>query len=46
MEGAVRGIYHGVDGIKGRANLVVIETQKGMNVVINTVASMIVGQYY
>ena len=52
MEGAVRGIYHGVDGIKGHANLVAVEAQKGTAVIANTataamgVASMIVGQYY
>lgn len=52
MEGAVRGIYHGADGIRGHANLVAIETQKGTAVVANTaaatmgVASMVVGQYY
>ena len=52
MEGAVRGIYHGADGIKGHANLVAAEAQKGTAVVANTaaaamgVASMVVGQYY
>ncbi len=52
MEGAVRGIYHGTDGIKGHANLVAVEAQKGTAVVANTaaaamgVASMVVGQYY
>ena len=52
MEGAVRGIYHGADGIKGHANLVAVEAQKGTAVVANTavaamgVASMVVGQYY
>lgn len=52
MENAVRGIYHGTDGIKGHANLVAVETQKGTAVVANTaaaamgVASMVVGQYY
>lgn len=52
MEGAVRGIYHGADGIKGHANLVPVEAQKGTAVVANTaaaamgVASMVVGQYY
>ncbi len=50
MEGAVRGIYHGADGIKGHANLVAVE--KTGTAVANTaaaamgVASMIVGQYY
>lgn len=52
MENAVRGIYHGADGIKGHANLVAVEAQKGTAVVANTaaaamgVASMVVGQYY
>lgn len=52
MEGAVRGIYHGTDGIKGHANLVAVEAHKGTAVVANTaaaamsVASMVVGQYY
>lgn len=52
MEGGVRGIYHGADGIKGHANLVAVEAQKGTAVVANTVAaamgvaSMVVGQYY
>ncbi len=52
MEGAVRGIYHGADGIKGHANLLAVEAQKGTVVVANTaaaamgVASMVVGQYY
>lgn len=52
MEGAVRGIYHGADGIRGHANLVAVEMQKGTSIVGNTiaaamgVASMVVGQYY
>lgn len=52
MENAIRVIYHGADGIKGHANLVAIEAQKGTAVVANTaaaamgVASMVVGQYY
>lgn len=52
MESAVRGIYHGSDGIKGHANLVAVEAQKGTAAVANTavvamgVASMVVGQYY
>lgn len=52
MEGAVRGIYHGTDGIRGHANLVAVEAQKETAVIANTataamgVASMIVGQYY
>ena len=50
MEGEVRGIYHGADGIKGHANLVAVENTG--TVVANTaaaamgVASMVVGQYY
>lgn len=52
MEGAVRGIYHGTDGIRGHANLVAVEAQKGTAVAANTaaaamgVSSMVVGQYY
>lgn len=52
MEGAVRGIYHGADGIRGHANLVAVQAQKGTEVLSNVassamgVASMIVGQYY
>ena len=52
MEGAVRGIYHGTDGIQGHANFVAVQAQKGTAVVANTVtaamgvASMVVGQYY
>lgn len=52
MEKAVRGIYHGADGIRGHANLVAVEAQKGTAIASNTaaaargVASMIVGQYY
>lgn len=52
MEGAVRGIYHGADGIRGHANLVAVEAQKGGEMVANTaaaamgVASMVVGQYH
>lgn len=52
MEGAVRGIYHGANGIRGHVNLVAVEAQKGTAVVANTaaaamgVASMVVGQYY
>lgn len=33
MEGAVRGFYHGADGIRGHANLVAVEAQKGTAVV-------------
>lgn len=51
MNGAVRGIYHGNNGIKGQANFVAVNGQKG-SVVANSaasamgVASMVVGQYY
>ncbi|MCR4717753.1 MAG: hypothetical protein K5656_11305 [Lachnospiraceae bacterium] len=50
MNGAVRGIYHGADGIKGHANLVAVN--QTASTVANTaaaamsVASMVVGQYY
>lgn len=50
MEGAVRGIYHGADGIQGHANLVAVN--QTTTAVANTaaaamgVASMVVGQYY
>lgn len=52
VEGAVRGFYRGADGIRGHANLVAVEAQKGTEIVANTaaaamgVASMVVGQYY
>lgn len=52
MNNAVRGIYHGRNGIKGHANWVAVEAQKGTSIVANTaaavmgVASMVVGQYY
>lgn len=52
MEGTVCGIYHGADGIRGHANLMAVEAQKGTAVVANTavaamdVALMVVGQYY
>lgn len=52
LEGAVRGIYHGADGIKGHANLMAVKAQKATAAVADTaatamgVASMIVGQYY
>ncbi|MDE6529138.1 MAG: hypothetical protein K2K96_00015 [Lachnospiraceae bacterium] len=51
MEGAVRGFYHGVDGLQGHANFVAVQAQKG-EVVANSVtaamgvASIVVGQYY
>ena len=50
IEGAVRGIYHGKNGIKGHANL--IQVKNGASVAMNaassvmSVASMVVGQYY
>lgn len=50
MEGAVRGMYHGVDGIKGHANLVAVDRPGAIlaNTVVAamSVASMVVGQYY
>lgn len=52
MKGAVRGLYHGADGIEGHANLMAVETQNGAAIRTNTaaatmgVASMVVGQYY
>jgi len=53
MQGAVRGLYHGADGIKGHANLVAVDGNMGGNLAaINVanaamgVASMVVGQYY
>lgn len=48
--GAVRGIYHIANGIKGHDNLATVEAQKVIAVVANSaamcVASMVVGQYY
>jgi hypothetical protein len=52
MDGAVRGFYHGAEGIQGHANWVAVEAQKGTTVIANTaaaamgVASIVVGQYY
>lgn len=52
MDNAVRGLYHGANGIQGHANWVAIEAQKGTAVIANTaaaamgVASIVVGQYY
>ena len=50
MEGAVRGFYHGADGINGHANLVAFDNTASVatNVAssIMGVASMVVGQYY
>ena len=50
MEGAVRGFYHGSDGIAGHANLV--EVKQGGAVAANAasaaagLAALVVGQYY
>jgi len=50
MADAVRGIYHGAEGVKGHANLVAVK--QNADVVANIassamgVASMVVGQYY
>lgn len=50
MTGAVRGIYHGVEGVSGHANLVAVNNS--VNVAANAaaaamgVAAMVVGQYY
>lgn len=54
MEGAVRGMYHGPDGIQGHANFVAVQqnTNVAANVAANAtasamnVASLVVGQYY
>ncbi|MBQ1546259.1 MAG: hypothetical protein IIZ59_01860, partial [Clostridia bacterium] len=53
MDGAVRGIFHGKNGISGHANLVAVNPDIGGNLaavnVANAamgVASMVVGQYY
>lgn len=52
LEGAVKEMYHGANGIKGHADWLPVEAQKGTAVVANTaaaamgVASMVVGQYY
>lgn len=53
MEGAVRGIYHGADGIAGHANLVAVNGNLGGGLAAMSVAnaamgaaSMVVGQYY
>ena len=45
-------MYHGANGIKGHADWLPVEAQKGSSVVVNIaaaamgVASMVVGQYY
>lgn len=52
MENAVRGIYHGAEGIKGHADLIAVEAHQKTVVVANTAAAamgvvaMVVGQYY
>ena len=50
MPDAVRGIYHGANGIKGHANLKAVDQSKvvATNVAasVMSVASLIVGQYY
>lgn len=52
IEGASKGIYHGANGIKGHADWVVVKSQKGKTIAVNTaaatisIASMVVGQYY
>ena len=50
MKNAVRGIYHGKNGIKGHANLIEVDqTGKVVSNAISSgiaVTSMIVGQYY
>lgn len=44
MEGAVRGFYHGADGIRGHANLVAVEAQKGTAVAAMGVNEFINGR--
>lgn len=54
MDGAVRGIYRGVKGIKGHANLIKVDPSKISKATIVTngvanvmnVGSLVVGQYY
>lgn len=50
MEGAVRGFYHGADGINGHANLVAFDNTASVATNITSsvmgLASMVVGQYY
>lgn len=50
MNNAVRGMYHGTNGIKGHANFVEVnQTGKAVSNTLSTgisVTSMIVGQYY
>lgn len=52
LEGAVKEMYHGANGIKGHADWLPVEAHKGSAVAANTaaaamgVASMVVGQYY
>lgn len=53
MENAVRGFYHGTDGIQGHANLVAVDGNMGNGLAAMNVANaamgaaaMVVGQYY
>lgn len=52
LEGAVKEMYHGANGIKGHADWLPVEAHKGSAVAANTAAaamgvvSMVVGQYY
>ncbi|MDD4509586.1 MAG: hypothetical protein PHY23_01515 [Oscillospiraceae bacterium] len=46
MAGVVRGFHRGTDEIRGHANLVAVEAQKGTAAAAMGVASMVVGQYY
>lgn len=52
MGNAFRGFFRGADGIRGHANFMAVEAQKGTEIVANTasaamgVAAMVVGQYY
>lgn len=52
MDDAVRGFYHGANGIQGHANFMAVEAQMGTTAIANAaaaamgVAAMVVGQYY
>jgi hypothetical protein len=50
MAEAVRGIYHGVEGVKGHANLVAVNNNANIAThkisAAMSVSSMVVGQYY
>ncbi len=53
MEGAVKGIYHGPNGIKGHADLIPVDGNMGKGLAVMNVANaamavaaMVVGQYY